>query len=638
MCGIVGYVGTKDCARILVEGLRCLEYRGYDSAGLALHTGSGAARPAAANGHGIEIVRAVGKLANLEAALKKTPLHGTTGIGHTRWATHGRPSEANAHPHAAGRVAVVHNGIIENHVSLRRELEAKGVRFASDTDTEIIAHLVDEALRSGAKRLVDAVRAALGRVRGAYAIAVVGADSPDEIVVAKADSPLVIGLGQAEILCASDIPALLPHTRDVVFLHDGEVATLTQRGAEIATLDGTPVQRGPRRIDWSPTQAEKGGYKHFMLKEIHEQPRAVEDTLRGRVDFNAADVVGEEIGISAELAKTIERVYFVACGTSAHAAMAGRYWVEQIARIQAVVEIGSEVRYRDPVFRKSDLVVAVSQSGETLDTLAALKAAKASGAHVLAVANVIDSAIPRASDGALYTHAGPEIGVASTKCFTAQLVAMLLLSVYLGRRRGVLETDEAHRILEALARAPQQMRDVLADTEGVRYLAKKYMRAVHMLFLGRGTGYPIALEGALKLKEISYIHAEGYAAGEMKHGPIALIDEEMPVVVVCPRDAHYEKTFSNMQEVKAREGQVIAICTEGDGDVRTLLSSDVATGTRRASTPPSEPDILTVPPAAPEVLPLLTVIPLQLLAYYVADFKGTDVDQPRNLAKTVTVE
>jgi glucosamine--fructose-6-phosphate aminotransferase (isomerizing) len=638
MCGIVGYVGTKNCAPILVEGLRCLEYRGYDSAGLALPTGSSLAGPAEAGGRGIEILRTVGKLANLEAALKKTPLYGTTGIGHTRWATHGRPSEANAHPHAAGRVAVVHNGIIENHVVLRRELEARGARFASDTDTEIIAHLVDEALRGGAKRLVDAVRTALGRVRGAYAIAVVGADSPNEIVVAKADSPLVIGLGQGEVLCASDIPALLPHTRDVIFLHDGEVATLTQRGAEIATLNGASVERASRRIDWSPTQAEKGGFKHFMLKEIHEQPRAVEDTLRGRVDFNAGDVVGEEIGVSPELATTIERVYFIACGTSAHAAMAGRYWIEQIARVPAVVEIGSEVRYRHPVFSKSDLVVAVSQSGETLDTLAAIKPARASGAHILAVANVIDSAIPRASDGALYTHAGPEIGVASTKCFTAQLVAMLLLSVYLGRRRGVLGTDEAHRILEALARAPQQMRDVLADTEVVRYLAKKYMRAVHMLFLGRGTGFPIALEGALKLKEISYIHAEGYAAGEMKHGPIALIDEDMPVVVVCPRDGHYEKTFSNMQEVKAREGQIIAVCTEGDDDVRTLLSTDIAVGNRRASSPPPEPDILTVPQAAPEVLPLLTVIPLQLLAYYVADFKGTDVDQPRNLAKTVTVE
>jgi len=636
MCGIVGYVGAKECAPILVEGLRRLEYRGYDSAGLALQTNSAVGSRGARS---IEIVRAVGKLANLEAALRRNPLAGTTGIGHTRWATHGRPSEANAHPHSAGAVAVVHNGIIENHVALRRELEAKGIRFASDTDTEIVAHLIDEALRAGETSLARAVRAALRRVRGSYGIAVVSGESPSEIVVAKSDSPLVIGLGDGEVLCASDIPALLSHTRDVVFLHDGEVATLTPGGAAITTLDGASVERAPRRIDWSPTQAEKGGYKHFMLKEIHEQPRAVEDTLRGRVDLREGDVIGEEIGISADLARRIERVYFVACGTSAHAAVAGRYWVEQIARISAVVEVGSEVRYRDPVFSDRDLVVAVSQSGETIDTLAAVKTAKAKGATVLAVTNVIDSAIPRASDGALYTHAGPEIGVASTKCFTTQLVAMLLLAVYLGRRRGTLAQDEARRILEALARAPQQMRDVLSNTDDVRYLAKKHMRAAHMLFLGRGTGYPIALEGALKLKEISYIHAEGYAAGEMKHGPIALIDEEMPVVVVCPRDAHYEKVFSNMQEVKAREGQIIAVCTAGDADVRALLTTEAGgRAVHRPNAPTSEPDILTVPAAAPEVLPLLTVIPLQLLAYYVADFKGTDVDQPRNLAKTVTVE
>jgi glucosamine--fructose-6-phosphate aminotransferase (isomerizing) len=627
MCGIVGYVGPKDCAPILVEGLRRLEYRGYDSAGLALQTG-----------RGIELLRAVGKLGNLEAALEKSPLAGASGIGHTRWATHGRPSEANAHPHVAGRVAVVHNGIIENHVSLRRELEAKGVRFASDTDTEIVAHLVDEALVPGG-RLVDAVRAALARVRGAYAIAVLASGAPDEIVVAKADSPLVIGIGQGEMLCASDIPALLAHTREVVFLQDGEIATLTRGAAEIVTLAGAPVKRSPKTIDWSPTQAEKGGYKHFMLKEIDEQPRAVEDTLRGRVDLASGDVVGEEIGIEADLAKRVGRVYFVACGTSAHAAMAGRYWVEQLARIPAVVEIGSEVRYRNPVFGPGDLVVAVSQSGETLDTLAAVKTAKARGAHVLAIANVIDSAIPRASDAALYTHAGPEIGVASTKCFTTQLVAMLLLAVYLGRRRGTLGADDARRVLEALTRAPHQMRAVLAKADDVRHLAKKYMRTQHMLFLGRGTGFPIALEGALKLKEVSYVHAEGYAAGEMKHGPIALIDEEMPVVALCPRDAHYEKTFSNMQEVNAREGQIIAVCTQGDEDVRALLSRDSAPGSsRRASGPSSEPDVVEVPAAEPEILPLLTVLPLQLLAYHVADLKGTDVDQPRNLAKTVTVE
>ncbi|MGH7434712.1 MAG: glutamine--fructose-6-phosphate transaminase (isomerizing), partial [Polyangiaceae bacterium] len=496
MCGIVGYVGPKECAPILVEGLRRLEYRGYDSAGVAVSAGG--------RGIGIEIVRAVGKLANLETALAKTPVHGTTGIGHTRWATHGRPSEANAHPHVAGKVALVHNGIIENHVALRRELEGKGVRFASDTDTEILAHLVDEALRPGGVKLFDAVRTALGRVRGSYGVAVLSSDAPDEIVVAKADSPLVLGVGEGEMLCASDIPALLAHTRDVILLHDGEIARITAGAVEIATLAGQRVERAPKRIDWSPTQAEKGGYKHFMLKEIHEQPRAVEDTLRGRVDLAQGDVIGEEIRLGADVAKSIERVYFVACGTSAHAAMAGRYWVEQLARIPAVVEIASEVRYRQPVLRPTDLVVAVSQSGETLDTLAALKAAKARGAHVLSLANVVDSAIPRASDAALYTHAGPEIGVASTKCFTTQLVALLLLAVYLGRRRDALSADEGRRILDALTASPHQMREVLSKAEQVRGLAQKYVRAANVLFLGRGTGFPIALEGALKLKEISY--------------------------------------------------------------------------------------------------------------------------------------
>ena len=636
MCGIVGYVGTKECAPILVEGLRRLEYRGYDSAGLAVHVGGEGGQPS----RGVEILRAVGKLANLDAALKKNPLPGTTGIGHTRWATHGRPSEANAHPHVAGKIALVHNGIIENHAELRKELEGRGVRFSSDTDTEIVAHLVDEAMRGGIKRLDEAVRVALKSVRGAFAIAVVSGDAPEEIVVAKDSSPLVLGIGENEMLAASDIPALLAHTRDVIFLQDGDMAVLTKKGAVITRLDGTPVTRPTKRIDWSPTQAEKGGYKHFMLKEIHEQPRAIEDTLRGRVDIQNADIDGAEIGLTPELVKNIERVYFVACGTSSHAAMAGRYWVEQLARLPSTVEIGSEVRYRQPVFTSKDLVVAVSQSGETADTLAAVKTAKAMGARVLAIANVLDSAIPRAADGALYTHAGPEIGVASTKCFTTQLAAVLMLAVYLGRRRDTLSRDEAARILQALTEAPQQMRTVLEKADVIRHIAKRYMRSKDMLFLGRGTGFPIALEGALKMKEISYIHAEGYAAGEMKHGPIALIDEDMPVVVVCPKDAHYEKTLSNMQEVKAREGQLIAVCTQGDRHVAEIAFNDHVPASRasRPSVSMSDSDIIEVPDAQPEVLPLLTVIPLQLLAYYMADLKGTDVDQPRNLAKTVTVE
>jgi glucosamine--fructose-6-phosphate aminotransferase (isomerizing) len=613
MCGIVAYVGDKQCAALLLSGLRKLEYRGYDSAGLAIHSG-----------RSVEIVRAVGKLHNLEAALAKAPLSGTTGIGHTRWATHGRPIEANAHPHIAGGVAVVHNGIIENYVELRRELESQGVRFASDTDTEIVAHLVNEAMRKK-NDLVAAVRIALTRVRGAYAIAVVATTDPARIVVAKNESPIVIGIGNGETWAASDIPAILEHTREMVFLHEGEMAILEKSGVMLSTIEGEAIPlsgaRAPKRIDWSPTQAEKSGYKHFMLKEIHEQPRAVEDTLRGRVDLENALVVPEEIGVSVELAKRIRRVYFIACGTSSHAAMAGRYWIEQLARIPSVVEIGSEVRYREPVFERDDLVVAVSQSGETLDTLAAVKTAKARGAHVLAVANVVDSAIPRASDAALYTHAGPEIGVASTKCFTTQLAALLLLAVHIGRSRGALDDANAHRVLDALWHAPTQMRDALDQSDRARAIAKKYLRATDFLFLGRGTEFPIALEGALKLKEISYIHAEGYAAGEMKHGPIALIDENMPVVVLSPRDAHREKTLSNVQEVRAREGQIIAVCTEGDTEAASLAG-----------------DVLTVPEGEPEILPLLTVIPLQLLAYHMADLKGTDVDQPRNLAKTVTVE
>jgi len=611
MCGIVAYVGSRECAPLLVEGLRKLEYRGYDSAGLALQTG-----------HGIEILRAVGKLAQLDEALKKHPMAGTVGIGHTRWATHGRPSEANAHPHVAGGVALVHNGIIENYLALRHQLEADGVHFASDTDTEILAHLINRAILAGTTDLAAAVRLSLAQVQGSYAIAVISTSQPDRVVVAKNESPIVLGLGKGENFAASDIPAILEHTRDVIFLLEGEMAVLEKDKISISSIaDGTPITRASRRIDWSATQAEKGGYKHFMLKEIIEQPRAVEDTLRGRADLKAADVIGEELGLTPELAKKIGRVYFVACGTSSHAAMAARYWMEALARIPSTVEIASEVRYREPVFLENDLVVAVSQSGETLDTLAAVKTAKAKGAHVLAVANVLDSAIPRISDGALYTHAGPEIGVASTKCFTTQLAALLLVAVYLGRRRGVLPEKEARRILDALWRVPAQMRDVLSHSDEIRAIAKKHVRTNDFLFLGRGTGYPMALEGALKLKEISYIHAEGYAAGEMKHGPIALIDENMPVVVLAPKDPHYEKTLSNMQEVKAREGRLICVATEGDPEPAKMAE-----------------DVIYIPAAEPEVLPLLTVVPLQLLAYHMADLKGTDVDQPRNLAKTVTVE
>jgi glutamine---fructose-6-phosphate transaminase (isomerizing) len=609
MCGIVGYVGPRRAAPILLDGLRKLEYRGYDSAGLAVHDGST-----------LDVVRAVGKLENLSAALESHPLNGTTGLGHTRWATHGRPTEPNAHPHVAGDIAVVHNGIIENHLELKRELEREGVRFASDTDTEIVAHLISRASQS-APRLFDAVRAALGLVRGAYALAVVSRADPEHIVVAKSASPLVIGIGDGETMCGSDIPALLGHTRKMLFLEDGEMAELSRDGVRIETLAGAPVARTPKHIDWSPVQAEKGGYKHFMLKEILEQPRAVEDTLRGRIHLEDGELVDAELGIDADTLRGIERVYYIACGTSYHASLAGRHWMEQIARVPAQVELASEVRYRDPVFGPKDLVVAVSQSGETADTLAAVRSAREAGARILAVANVVDSAIPRMAHGALYTHAGPEIGVASTKCFTTQLVALLMLAIHTGRRRGVLDSAAARGLLQALLEVPNEMRAALARKDEVLEVARRFQHANHMLFLGRGLGFPIALEGALKLKEISYAHAEGYAAGEMKHGPIALIDASMPVVIVMPRDAQYEKTLSNVQEVRARDGRVIAVTTHGDEEVRQFSEF-----------------LLEVPRVPDVVLPLVTVLPLQLLAYYIADLKGTDVDQPRNLAKTVTVE
>jgi glutamine---fructose-6-phosphate transaminase (isomerizing) len=610
MCGIVGYVGPQNAAPILLDGLRKLEYRGYDSAGLAVH-----------DGKQIEIVRAVGKLQNLEHALAARALVGSTGLGHTRWATHGRPNETNAHPHAAGDVAVVHNGIIENHLALKHELERQGVRLVSDTDTEIVAHLINRALGDGAKSLFTAVREALTHVRGAYALAILSRREPGHIVVAKSASPLVIGLGDGETLCGSDIPALLGITRNMVFLEDGEMAELSAQGARIETLDGKPVNRAAKRIDWSPVQAEKGGYKHFMLKEIFEQPRAVEDTLRSRVNLAEGDVIESELGLDGEAARAIERVLLVACGTSYHAALVGRYYIEQLARVPAHAELASEVRYREPVLGPKDLVIAVSQSGETADTLAAVRSARDAGARILAVANVLDSAIPRAAHGSLYTHAGPEIGVASTKCFTTQLVALLLLAVHLGRRRGTLDAERARGVLQSLVELPNAMRATLDEKDHVLEVAKHWYGARHMLFLGRGLGYPIALEGALKLKEVSYAHAEGYAAGEMKHGPIALIDENMPVVVVMPHDSQYEKTLSNVQEVRARDGQVIAVATAGDTEVDKLADW-----------------VLTLPDLPELVQPIAAVLPLQLLAYYVADLKGTDVDQPRNLAKTVTVE
>ena len=610
MCGIVGYVGDAQAASTVVDGLRKLEYRGYDSAGVAVH-----------DGEQLQVLRALGKLRVLSSALADKPLVGQIGIGHTRWATHGRPSEENAHPHVVGGVAVVHNGIIENHGALRRELSEQGMSFASETDTEIVAHLVAAALETGAAGLLDAVRVALQRVDGAYAIAVLSEAHPDTIVVARHGSPLVVGCGDGEMLCGSDISALLSHTRDMIFLEDGDIASLTRESVHIETLAGETVDRTPKRIDWSPVMAERGGYKHFMLKEIHEQPDAVAATLRGRISVDDGDVYASEIGIASAVAKRIGRVYIVACGTSFHAAMVARYWIEELARVPTVVELGSEVSNRNSLFMESDLVIAVSQSGETYDTIGAVRTAREQGATVLAIANVLDSAIPRLAHGALYTRAGPEIGVASTKCFSAQLVALLMTAVYLGRRRGALSSDRAREVLQALCAVPSLINEILGDSDYVRGIATKLTSAADVLFLGRGYNFPIALEGALKLKEVSYAHAEGYAAGEMKHGPIALIDDELPVVVIAPRDRSYEKTLGNVQEVRARDGSVIALATKGDESMHDLASH-----------------IVWLPECHELVLPMLTVVPLQLLAYYVAARKGHDVDQPRNLAKTVTVE
>jgi glucosamine--fructose-6-phosphate aminotransferase (isomerizing) len=594
---------------LLLDGLKRLEYRGYDSAGLAIYDGGQ-----------IKVKRVEGKLVKLEQALAREPMEGSTGIGHTRWATHGRPSENNAHPHVVEGIAVVHNGIIENHLELRSRLLKEGESFSSETDTEIISHLVARAVKAG-KGLLEAVQATLGELRGSYAIAVIAQDEPGTIVIAKNASPLVIGLGEGEMFAASDIPAILPYTKQMIFMEEGDIGVLTSGGVKLICRDGSVVVREPKTIAWSPVQAEKGGFKHFMLKEIHEQPRAVEDTLRGRISLERAEISPELIGLDGADARRIRRVVFVACGTSYHACLLGRYWVESLARCPAEVELASEYRARGPMVDPNDLVVAVSQSGETLDTLEAVKVAREGGAMVLAVANVLESAIPRMADGALYTHAGPEIGVASTKCFVAQLTAMVLLAVFLGRRRGTLGEDEARSLLQGLLEVPNLMRGALECERQVEDLATRYAKSRDFLFLGRGVSFPIALEGALKLKEISYIHAEGYAAGEMKHGPIALIDQNMPVLVVMPRDSMFEKILGNLQEAKARQGMVIAVTTEEEHSADELCD-----------------DIIRIPTCLPELSPLLTVIPLQLLAYYVADFKGTDVDQPRNLAKTVTVE
>jgi len=606
MCGIVGYVGAREATEVIIHGLRRLEYRGYDSAGVAILSG----------GH-TQVLRCRGKLAALEKLLGDKPPRGTLGIGHTRWATHGRPSHENAHPHKSGTVSVVHNGIVENHAALRDRLKATGRTFSSQTDTEVLAHLVDEALSGGASTLVEAVRAALKQVEGSYAIAVISDLFPDVFVAAKNASPLVLGMGEGEVFVASDAPAILEYTRDMIFLEDGDVVELSRSSMHITGLDGAPRNRPLKTVTWTAGQAEKAGYPHFMLKEIHEQPQAVSDTLLSRLllDSNDVSLDGQEMG------QVPGRVIILACGTSYHAGLVGKFLVENVARIACEVDLASEFRYREPVVGAGDLVVAISQSGETADTLAAVKEAKARGARTLAICNVVDSAIPRTSDFVLYTHAGPEIGVASTKCFTAQLAALILLAIYLGRRKSALADVAAAELVAALVQIPHKMSETLRGCTNMRELVRKYMHARDFLFLGRGTNYPIALEGALKLKEISYIHAEGYAAGEMKHGPIALIDDGLPVVVIATQGKGYDKVLSNLAEVRAREGHVIAVATKGDEAIQSLCQ-----------------DVLWVEDAPPLLQPLVTVLPLQLLAYSMAVARGTDVDQPRNLAKSVTVE
>jgi glutamine---fructose-6-phosphate transaminase (isomerizing) len=606
MCGIVGYVGKREATPILIDGLKRLEYRGYDSAGIAV-----------ANGQGARLVRCRGKLAALEKLLEVEPPHGEVGIGHTRWATHGRPSEENAHPHKAGGVSVVHNGIVENHAILRERLIAAGRRFSSQTDTEVIAHLIDAALAEGTVSLPDAVRHALQQVEGSYAVAVISDRHPNQLVAAKKASPLVLGMGKGEMFLASDAPALLDHTREVIFLEDGDVAHMDAEQITITTLTGKVVERLPRTVHWTPGQSEKAGYSHYMLKEIHEQPRAVTDTLRGRLQVAYGDALLWE----KEVTEIPQRIVLTACGTSYHAGLIGKFLLEGIARIPCEVDLASEFRYREPIISPRDLVVGISQSGETADTLAAMQEAKSRGARTLAISNVMDSAIPRMSDLVLYTLAGPEIGVASTKCFTAQLTALILLAMHLGRRNGALDDARAVRLASEVVQLPFKMSETLRLAGDMTELARKHMNARDFLFLGRGSNYPVALEGALKLKEISYIHAEGYAAGEMKHGPIALIDDGMPVVVIAPKGNGTEKVLSNLAEVRAREGHIIAVATKGDTQIAEHCQ-----------------DVLWVPDAPPLLQPLLTVLPLQLLAYTVALVRGHDVDQPRNLAKSVTVE
>jgi glucosamine--fructose-6-phosphate aminotransferase (isomerizing) len=618
-------VGKKSVVPVIIEGLRKLEYRGYDSAGIAV----------AGNGTGeMQVRRAEGKLRNLEEVIRLKPLDGTYGIGHTRWATHGRPTEENAHPHrdCTGKIVVVHNGIIENYLSLKKKLIEEGHKFRTETDTEVIAHLVEKAFfaKSNGHRpsLEEAVRTTVKQLTGVFALGVLSEEEPDKIVAARNGPPAVIGLGKDEYFVASDVPALLSHTRDLFFMNDGDIAIVTRSGVQVTDFDGKPLKPQVQHVTWDPIMAEKGGYKHFMLKEIYEQPRAVRDTVLGRVSQDTGLVFLEEMDVTEAELRAVQKINIAACGTSWHAGLAGKFMIERLARIPVDVDYASEWRYRDPITGPKEITLLITQSGETADTIAAQREAKAKGSKTLAICNVVGAMIAREAAGTVYTHAGPEIGVASTKAFTAQLTALFLLALHLGEVRGVTTPEQGKKLIDELLRIPSKLETWLANCDDVEELARRYSKSQDFLFLGRGIHYPIALEGALKLKEISYIHAEGYPAGEMKHGPNALIDENLPVVVIATADPNdplsvqrYEKTMSNVKEVKAREGQVIAIATEGDEEIKESVDH-----------------VLYVPQAPELLLPILEVVPLQLLAYHIAVRRGCDVDQPRNLAKSVTVE
>ncbi len=616
MCGIVGYIGNKDVVPVLIEGLRKLEYRGYDSAGVAVVR------------HGtVDLRRSAGKLSNLESVIDKDPISGDYGVGHTRWATHGRPTEENAHPHrdCTGKIVVVHNGIIENYLDLKHELQRQGHKFVTETDTEIVAHLVEREMKDDG--LENAVRRALMLMRGLFALVLISADDPEKIVAVRKGPPIVVGLGDGgrEFFVASDVPAILSHTRDVVFLGDEEMAVVTRRGVQFTDFFGRPVSAATQRVLWDPIMAEKAGYKHFMLKEIFEQPTAARETVLGRVSQETGEVFLEEMNLSNQQLAHVDRITILACGTSWHSALVGKFLLEQLARVPVEVDYGSEYRYRSPIASKRTLAIIITQSGETADTLAALREAKQHGASSLAICNVVGSMATRETDGTVYTHAGPEIGVASTKAFTSQLVALYLLALRIGQARGTLSLEASKAHVDALLQLPTLLEQTLKVAPEIEQVAARFHNRADFLYLGRGINYPIALEGALKLKEISYIHAEGYPAGEMKHGPIALIDERMPVVALAPDDAVFEKMLGNMQEVKARGGSVIAITTRGHNTLSAILDP-----TR---------DVIIEIPRMPELLtPIAMVVPLQLLAYDIAVRRGCDVDQPRNLAKSVTVE